>query len=383
MQRIKKILKNEIVLFIVAVLAIISSVVVGVDKKYAEYIDFRTLGILFCLMVVVAGFRSIGIFDKLAAVLLKRANNIRSLFLVLVLLCFFGSMLITNDVALITFVPLTIIILKKQTVEMKNKWLIPLISLETIGANLGSMLTPIGNPQNLYLYTKANDSFISFIVTMLPYSMASCIAIIIWIIVITRKNEEVHIENRENDKEGNKNNGFISVGNTRLFIMYLVLFVISLLVVLRVINYIAVLIITVISTIIFDRKILKRVDYSLLLTFAAFFIFVGNIERIEVFNSFFERAVVGREVGTGIILSQIISNVPATLLLSGFATNYKALLIGVNIGGLGTLIASMASLISYKFLAKEEEKLKGKYFAYFTLANVIFLTVLVVFYVII
>ena len=275
-------------------------------------------------------------------------------------------MLITNDVALITFVPLTIIILKKQTVEMKNKWLIPLISLETIGANLGSMLTPIGNPQNLYLYTKANDSFISFIVTMLPYSMASCIAIIIWIIVITRKNEEVHIENRENDKEGNKNNGFISVGNTRLFIMYLVLFVISLLVVLRVINYIAVLIITVISTIIFDRKILKRVDYSLLLTFAAFFIFVGNIERIEVFNSFFERAVVGREVGTGIILSQIISNVPATLLLSGFATNYKALLIGVNIGGLGTLIASMASLISYKFLAKEEEKLKGKYFAYFT-----------------
>lgn len=383
MQRIKRILKNEIVLFIVAVLAIISSVVVGVDKKYAEYIDFRTLGILFCLMVVVAGFRSIGIFDKLAAVLLKRANNIRSLFLVLVLLCFFGSMLITNDVALITFVPLTIIILKKQTVEMKNKWLIPLISLETIGANLGSMLTPIGNPQNLYLYTKANDSFISFIVTMLPYSMASCIAIIIWIIVITRKNEEVHIENRENDKEGNKNNGFISVGNTRLFIMYLVLFVISLLVVLRVINYIAVLIITVISTIIFDRKILKRVDYSLLLTFAAFFIFVGNIERIEVFNSFFERAVVGREVGTGIILSQIISNVPATLLLSGFATNYKALLIGVNIGGLGTLIASMASLISYKFLAKEEEKLKGKYFAYFTLANVIFLTVLVVFYVII
>lgn len=380
MQRIKRILKNEIVLFIAAVLAIISSVVVGVDKKYAEYIDFRTLGILFCLMVVVAGFRSIGIFDKLAAVLLKRANNIRSLFLVLVLLCFFGSMLITNDVALITFVPLTIIILKKQTVEMQNKWLIPLISLETIGANLGSMLTPIGNPQNLYLYTKANDSFISFIGTMLPYSMASCIAIIVWIIVITRKNEEVHIEN---DKEGNKNNGLIGVGNTRLFIIYLVLFVISLLVVLRVINYIAVLLITVISTIIFDRKILKKVDYSLLLTFAAFFIFVGNIERIEVFNSFFERVVVGREVGTGIILSQIISNVPATLLLSGFTTNYKALLIGVNIGGLGTLIASMASLISYKFLAKEEEKLKGKYFAYFTLANVIFLAVLVVFYVII
>lgn len=383
MQRIKRILKNEIVLFIAAVLAIISSVVVGVDKKYAEYIDFRTLGILFCLMVVVAGFRSIGIFDKLAAVLLKRANNIRSLFMVLVLLCFFGSMLITNDVALITFVPLTIIILKKQTVEMKNKWLIPLISLETIGANLGSMLTPIGNPQNLYLYTKANDSFVSFIGIMLPYSIASCIAIIIWIIVITRKNEEVHIENQENDNESNKNNGFIGVGNTRLFIMYLVLFVISLMVVFRVINYIAVLLITIISTIIFDRKILKKVDYSLLFTFVAFFIFVGNIERIEMFNSFFERVVVGREVGTGIILSQIISNVPATLLLSGFTINYKALLIGVNIGGLGTLIASMASLISYKFLAKEEEKLKGKYFAYFTLANVIFLTVLVVFYVII
>lgn len=380
MQNIKRILKNEIVLFIATVLAIISSIVVGIDGKYAEYIDFRTLGILFCLMIVVAGFRSIGIFGKLAAILLKRANSMRKLFLILILLCFFLSMVITNDVALITFVPLTIIIFKEQTTEMKKKWLIPLVSLETIGANLGSMLTPIGNPQNLYLYTKSNDSFVSFIGTMLPYSVVSCIGIIIWIIVITRKKEEIYIGNKENISE---NNVFIGVADIKLFVMYLFLFIASLLVVFRVVSYIAVLLITVTFTIIFDRKILKRVDYSLLFTFVAFFIFVGNIERIEMFNGFFESVVAHREVETGIILSQIISNVPAALLLSGFTGNYRALLIGVNIGGLGTLIASMASLISYKFLAKEEGIFKGKYFAYFTLANVIFLTVLVLFYVIV
>lgn len=373
MQNIKKILKDEIVLLIATILAIISSVLVGIDGKYMGYIDFRTLGVLFCLMTVVAGFKSIGLFDKMAATLLRKANDTRKLFFILVMLCFCGSMIITNDVALITFVPLTLIIFKGQTKEMRKKWMIPLVCLETVAANLGSMLTPIGNPQNLYLYTKSDMSFLEFVLTMIPYSIVACTIILISIMVITRKKETIKIEN----KEYNQSFSISDSSNIKLLIVYLALFVASLAVVLRMINYIIVLIVTVAVILLVDRKILKKVDYSLLFTFVAFFVFVGNMQRIEVFNTFLENAVIGKEIITSIALSQIISNVPATFLLSGFTKNYKALLIGVNIGGLGTLIASMASLISYKFLAKEEPEFKGKYFAYFTLVNIIFLIFMV------
>lgn len=373
MQNIKKILKDEIVLLIATILAIISSVLVGIDGKYMGYIDFRTLGVLFCLMTVVAGFKSIGLFDKMAATLLRKANDTRKLFFILVMLCFCGSMIITNDVALITFVPLTLIIFKGQTKEMRKKWMLPLVCLETVAANLGSMLTPIGNPQNLYLYTKSDMSFLEFVLTMIPYSIVACTIILISIMVITRKKETIKIEN----KEYNQSFSISDSSNIKLLIVYLALFVASLAVVLRMINYIIVLIVTVAVILLVDRKILKKVDYSLLFTFVAFFVFVGNMQRIEVFNTFLENAVIGKEIITSIALSQIISNVPATFLLSGFTKNYKALLIGVNIGGLGTLIASMASLISYKFLAKEEPEFKGKYFAYFTLVNIIFLIFMV------
>lgn len=373
MQNIKKILKDEIVLLIATILAIISSVLVGIDGKYMGYIDFRTLGVLFCLMTVVAGFKSIGLFDKMAATLLRKANDTRKLFFILVMLCFCGSMIITNDVALITFVPLTLIIFNGQTKEMRKKWMIPLVCLETVAANLGSMLTPIGNPQNLYLYTKSDMSFLEFVLTMIPYSIVACTIILISIMVITRKKETIKIEN----KEYNQSFSISDSSNIKLLIVYLALFVASLAVVLRMINYIIVLIVTVAVILLVDRKILKKVDYSLLFTFVAFFVFVGNMQRIEVFNTFLENAVIGKEIITSIALSQIISNVPATFLLSGFTKNYKALLIGVNIGGLGTLIASMASLISYKFLAKEEPEFKGKYFAYFTLVNIIFLIFMV------
>ena len=375
MQNIKETLKGEIVLLIATILAIISSVIVGVDKKYVDYIDFRTLGILFCLMVVVAGFKSIGVFDKMAAALLKKANDTRRLFFVLVLLCFLSSMIITNDVALITFVPLSLIIFKGQRKEMRKKWVIPLVCLETVAANFGSMLTPIGNPQNLYLYTKSNMNLGKFVFTMLPYSVVACVVILISIIVITRKKEIIKIEN----KEYNQSLKVLDAANIKLFVIYGLLFVGALSVVLRIINYIIVLIITVVATLLFDRKILKKVDYSLLLTFIAFFIFVGNMERIEFLNDFFANVVVGRERGTAIALSQIISNVPAAFLLSGFTGNYKALMVGVNIGGLGTLIASMSSLISYKFLAKEEPEFKGRYFVYFTVVNIIFLVVMIMY----
>lgn len=366
---LKKMLKNETVLVIALILALISSVVAGIDKKYAEYVDFRTLGILFCLMVVVAGFKSIGIFDRMAAVLLKRTGNIRTLFFVMVSLCFVSSMIITNDVALITFVPLTIIIFDNQSAAVKEKWLVKLVALETISANLGSMLTPIGNPQNLYLYTKSGMSIISFILTMLPYTVASAGLITASVLIITRNKEIIEIEGR---KKKNDING-------RLLIIYILLFILAMMVVMRVLPYTVVFFITAAVVIIFDRNILKKADYSLLLTFAAFFIFVGNIQRIGTFRSFFEEAVAGRETGIAIALSQIISNVPAALLLSGFTENIRELMIGTNIGGLGTLIASMASLISYKLLAKSEDNMKGRYFLYFTKVSVIFGAVMIAF----
>ena len=237
MQNIKETLKGEIVLLIATILAIISSVIVGVDKKYVDYIDFRTLGILFCLMVVVAGFKSIGVFDKMAAALLKKANDTRRLFFVLVLLCFLSSMIITNDVALITFVPLTLIIFKGKRKEMRKKWVIPLVCLETVAANFGSMLTPIGNPQNLYLYTKSNMNLGKFVFTMLPYSVVACVVILISIIVITRKKEIIKIEN----KEYNQSLKVLDAANIKLFVIYGLLFVGALSVVLRIINYIIVL----------------------------------------------------------------------------------------------------------------------------------------------
>lgn len=137
--------------------------------------------------------------------------------------------------------------------------------------------------------------------------------------------------------------------------------------------------VTIAALLVMDRSIFGRVDYSLLLTFVGFFIFIGNIGRIPAFSQMLQQIVSGHEILAGVAASQVISNVPAALLLSGFTENLSALIIGVNLGGLGTLIASMASLISYKLIAREESQVKGAYFRYFTVANVCFLVVLLVF----
>ena len=365
MKRVLDFLKKETVLCIAFLLAVISAFIVPVDSQYIEYMDFRVLVLLFALMTVMSGLQSLGIFEKLSYSLLKYVKNTRSLTLLLVSLCFFLAMFITNDVALITFVPFTILILEKID---GHKNLIPIIVLETIAANLGSMLTPIGNPQNLYLYGLSGLTIGEFLLHMAPSTVLSFILLVICSFLL--KKERITLSDAATTTKN---------GKPLLTVYYFILFLLCLLTVAYLIPYPVLLLISIPVLLIWDNETLKKVDYSLLLTFISFFVFIGNMQRIPAVAEMISSLVEGKELITAFLASQIISNVPAAMLLSGFTENYKDLLLGVNIGGLGSLIASLASLISFKYFAnyvanlpKESNITKGKYLAHFTSMNVLF-----------
>ena len=370
-------IKQETVLAVAAVLAVISAFFVPPSAGYWTYIDWHVLGILLSLMIIMAGLQKTGLFDSIGARLLKKTHDTRQLAFILVFLCFFFSMLITNDVALFTFVPFAMIMLKKCKQE---KLLIPILVFQTIAANLGSMLTPIGNPQNLYLYNLSGMGMGEFMGVMLPYAILSGILLCIGILICCKKEPitEMVMEQKNTEETDPQKVALEKGRNLIKNSVYLTLFVLSLLVVVKVISFEIVLVLVLLLVYNMDRKVLKEVDYCLLLTFIAFFIFTGNMGNIAVIRETLQQLVAGKELIIGVISSQAISNVPAALLLSGFTANYRELLISVNIGGLGTLIASMASLISYKLFAKEYNEQKGKYFRWFTAANVIFLMILMV-----
>ena len=371
-EKILEFVKKEVVLVVATVLAIISSFVIPPSKAYMEYIDWHVLELLLCLMTVMAGLQKCGLFDWLGEALLKKTSKVWQLCLVLVMLCFFLSMVITNDVALITFVPFALVTLEKCK---KERLLIPVVVLQTVAANLGSMLTPIGNPQNLYLYNLSNMQLGEFILCMLPNTAISFGLILVSLCFVKGKGEEITLSEIVYN-QSTKERGLVDKRQTSV---YLLLFILSLLVVAKMIPVEIVLGIVLIVVICLDKSVLKNVDYCLLLTFISFFIFTGNLGNIPVIRDTLQALVSGRELLVGIVASQGISNVPAALLLSGFTSDYRSLLAGVNIGGLGTLIASMASLISYKILANKYNEKKGKYFKWFTIVNVIFLIVLFVF----
>ena len=370
-EKIIRFFKQETVLCAAFALAVVSMFFVCPDKEYLGYVDFRTLALLFCLMSVMAGLQKSGVFQCVAQTLLGKVRKAWQLVLILVLLCFFSSMLVTNDVALITFVPFSLIVLGMIGPEGKRQLAVPVVVLQTIAANLGSMLTPIGNPQNLYLYGKAGLSFGSFVLLMLPYAAMALVVIVVWSLVQSRAyHGPVQVSFSEKAQ--------ISGSSVHLAV-YAALFVLALLTVARVVPYGVTLVATIAALLVMDRSIFSRVDYSLLLTFVGFFIFIGNIGRLPAFSQMLQQVVSRHEILAGVAASQVISNVPAALLLSGFTEDLSALIIGVNLGGLGTLIASMASLISYKLIAREESQIKGVYFRYFTVANVCFLVILIVF----
>ena len=372
MRRLLAWCKTEVVLSIAVLLAVVSAFVIHPDKEYINYIDFRTLAILFCLMAVMAGLQKIGLFRYVAEKLLGKVSHIRGLTFILIMLCFFSSMLITNDVALITFVPFTFIVLNMIMGEESEKFIVPVVVMQTIAANLGSMLTPIGNPQNLYLYGKTTMNFASFMFFMLPYTAMAFALLAVWCLLFRYKGEkkiELKIE---------QNTGVAQY--KKQLIVYSVLFALCILTVAHVISYMVTLGIVLFVVFILDKRVLKEVDYALLLTFVGFFIFIGNMGRVPAFNAFIQNIIDGNEVLTSVVSSQFMSNVPAALLLSGFTEQYELLIVGTNLGGLGTLIASMASLISFKYIGKEYGHLKGRYMLYFTITNLLFLIILFAFY---
>ena len=394
---INKLKKLDIVMTVAWILAIVSALLVRPDGKYIDYIDFRSLGILWGLMIIIQGFKKNNLFDMLANKLISKFSKAWQLMAILVFICFFLSMFITNDVALITFVPIAIMILRRANLE---NVMIPIIVLQTIAANLGSMLTPIGNPQNLYMYGLTGLSLIDFCKIMLPYSVMSFILLVVAIFFVNKRHyslyklEKFVDKNPDLEKSVDKNSNLeetakretakkeeIKTGSAlkiREVLAFSILFIIALLTVGRLIPYYIFVGIVLVAVLVLDRKLIAKADYVLLLTFIGFFIFTGNMGRIPLIKNFLENVMANSEFIISLITSQFISNVPATLMLSGFTSNYKELIIGVNVGGLGTLIASMASLISYKAYTKEYKENTGKYMKIFTGYNIIFLAILIV-----
>ena len=374
--KIVEIIKKDTVLVIATILAVISMFFNPPSKAYIEFIDFRVLGILLSLMIVMAGLSINGIFEKLGKSLISKCSSTRALAFVLIFLCFFSSMLLTNDVALITFVPLALLTLKMSGNE---KLIVIVVVMQTIAANLGSMLTPMGNPQNLYLYGISGMGIGRFILLMFPYTVVS--AVLLCVVIFTIKKESLSLSMDKGEKElvnekisGNEKQQIKKLDkpekckinkNIRVAV-YFMMFALCILVVVHVIPWHVVTAIIFVVALFMEREAVKGADYALLLTFVAFFVFIGNMGEISAINNMLSSLVEGREVAVSIISSQAVSNVPAALLLSGFTSNYEGLIIGTNLGGLGTLIASMASLISYKQVANGQADMKGKYFVSFT-----------------
>lgn len=361
MQQIWAFIKREKVLVIAFIAAVISCFFVRPSAEYLDYIDLRTLVLLFCLMVVSAGLEKAGFINKMAQTLMLKCKSSLALNMVLVLLPFFVAMLVTNDVALITFVPFAIAVLSK--VNRKGD-IIPVVVLQTIAANMGGMATPVGNPQNLYIYNFYNMSNADFFGAALPIAGVSLLCIIIAVIFL--KSKKISIPDEEPIKV-----------DIKLAIACACLFVVCLLTVFNVIKIFWItLAIVIVVMLIIKPKILLKADFFLLLTFVCFFVFSGNFGRIDAVKDFVSELIAKQTYWCSVGLSQIISNVPAAVLLSNFTDNSKMLLVGVDIGGLGTPIASLASLISMKIYGKSEGANSNKYLAFFLISNVVGLVIL-------
>ena len=360
-EKIVQLIKGDIVLTVSVCLAICSCVAVPPNIGYLDYIDFRTLILLFCLMLIIGGLRELNFFRVVGKGILDHVKTRRGIVVTLVFLCFISSMFITNDVALITFVPFGIMILKSAGMTFLT---CQAVTLMTIAANLGSMFTPIGNPQNLYLFSLSEFSIGEFLLLMLPYTAAAAVLLLLFVMAGGyNKQFSVCVEAPEVSRKG-------------VLAFYLVLFVLCLAAVGGALPPWLLLVLVVSGILLTDRRLFLKIDYGLLLTFFFLFIFVGNINEFEALRQMILSVFRGHERLIAIGVSQIISNVPAAMLLSNYTDNIKELIVGTNIGGLGTLIASMASLISYRQIASAYPELRKKYLLTFTLYNLIFLAAL-------
>ena len=362
-RRALEFIKNNAVLMIAILAAVVTSVIVPPDSEYLGYFDFKTLACLFSVLAVVCALRNIRFFYTLAKAIVRRFRNARWAILVLVYITFIGSMLIANDMALLTFLPLGYFILHTTK---KEKYLAFAFIMQNIAANLGGMLTPFGNPQNLFLYSKFNIPDGEFVSIMFPPFIVAIVLITACCLIFV-KSEPLEIEEKA---------ASLPVGRV---IIYLALFAVAIMMVFRFMPYQLGLIIIPLALIFLDRDALKQVDYGLLFTFVFFFIFAGNMGRIEAVRSFFSYLLNINTLIFSAVSCQFISNVPSAILLSQFTDNYRELLLGVNIGGAGTLIASLASLITFKEYTKQDPKHTLSYVLKFTAFNFAFLIILTVF----
>ena len=449
-------IKKEPILTVATVLAIISCFFVTPGREYLSYINWRTLILLFCLMAVVAGFAKAGVFRYISRKLSQRMKDTRRLSVGFMLLCFLLSMFVTNDVALVTVVPLTLLTMMGCSEKAKIQTLVQ----ETIAANLGSMLTPFGNPQNLYLTSYYGIGMGEFLRLMLPYTGVALVILLLQTLISPKeglggKAREAGISERgasdagvpegrakgavipereareagipegrvkgagtpEREAreagipEGRVKEAEIPEGKNReaaslyesgenltgkdemyeealrekllrskgrlvSILLYGILFIVSMFSVARILDYRILFGIILITILVYDRSVLRNVNYTLLLTFVSFFVLIGNLGAMTQIQAALTQMIEGRELLTAILSSQIISNVPAAVLLSGFTDQGKALIVGTDLGGLGTLIASMASIITFQLYSLESGAKKGKYFLTFTLWNVIDLVIL-------
>ena len=364
MRKIKEFLKKETVLCIAALCAAATMLLVPPDRVYLHYIDWRVLCLLLCLMAVVAGFKSLGAFDWLTYQLLRRIKSGRVLGVTLVQLPFFCSMLVTNDVALIVFVPFTLVLLESLGCAGS---MIPVIVLQTVAANLGSMATPVGNPQNLYLYAAYSLEAGEFFSVVLPLTLVSLAALTIAALpVLPRALPEQRLEEAR-------------ILSARRMGIYAGLFVLCLLTVFRIVPYPVTTAVVVAALFLADKKLLKEIDFMLLLTFVCFFVVSENLGRVEAVREFLQSLLSKSTLLTAVGASQVISNVPAAVLLSAFTEQWRELLAGVNIGGLGTPIASLASLITMKLYLRWPGAKIGRFLLVFTAANVAGLVILLLF----
>lgn len=346
-------LKSQPVMLIAFGAAVLTALLVPPDAGYLEYCNATVLIELFALMAAVCGLRSAGLFETATQVLLKKSGSVRRLGLIFVLMCFISAMFVTNDVALLTFVPLTLLVWENIRDEETR---IFTIVLETAAANLGSMLTPIGNPQNLYLYEKFHLTVLDFLRIMLPTGLLGLACILLLCLRLPK----TRCTAPERDVPPIHKVKAIAFG---------VLFVLCLLAVLHKLPVLVLLAASVLIAAVFDWKTLLKIDYGLLVTFVCFFVFVGNIGRMEAVRNFFSAILTGRELLVGALLSQAISNVPASMMLSEFTKNGGALLLGVDIGGFGTLIGSLASLISFQIYRRVSDAQTGRFIAVFSVVN--------------
>ena len=363
MVAIKEFVKKNTVMLIAFAAATLSCVFVPFDKEYLGYFDFKTLTCLFCVLAVVCALKNIKFFYTLAKKVVQKFKNARMSVLALVYITFIGSMLIANDMALLTFLPLGYFVLSETG---KEKYMAFTFIMQNIAANLGGMLTPFGNPQNLYLYNKFHIPNLEFIqIMVIPFMLSIAMITVCCMIFVkpeplTMKYDIVRLPRAKT-------------------VLYLVLFALSIIIVFRWIPYWIGLIVITIVLLIADRSALKKVDYPLLFTFVFFFIFAGNVARIDIVKEFFSTLMDKSTLLFSILSCQVMSNVPSAILLSQFTENYTDLLLGVNIGGVGTLISSLASLITFREYTKHNPGHTRYYIKVFSVYSFLFLIVLTAF----